>query len=156
MKEDELKELDNALERNEKLQAVVSGTVESMSSFKTQWLVITNKRVLLYARALIGGGSDSFSYDEISSVQGQKGILLGSVELNVKGKTEKFINMQKDDVEQSVNIIRQNIEESKSKKSKETSPDPLEQIKKLKELLDLGAITREDFENKKKKLLESI
>ena len=32
--------------------------------------------------------------------------------------------------------------------------DNLEQIKKLKELLDMGAITQEEFEQKKKQLLD--
>ncbi|MCC0665369.1 SHOCT domain-containing protein, partial [Clostridioides sp. ZZV15-6597] len=32
--------------------------------------------------------------------------------------------------------------------------DPLDRIKKLKELLDLGAITQEEYNKKKKELLE--
>ena len=34
--------------------------------------------------------------------------------------------------------------------------DPVEKIKKSKELLDMGAITSEEFENIKKKYLEQI
>ena len=34
--------------------------------------------------------------------------------------------------------------------------DPVEKIKKAKELLDIGAITSEEFENIKKKYLELI
>ena len=34
--------------------------------------------------------------------------------------------------------------------------DPIEQVKKLKELLDIGAITEEEFELKKKELLNFI
>ncbi|MEM3026932.1 MAG: SHOCT domain-containing protein [Thermoproteota archaeon] len=32
----------------------------------------------------------------------------------------------------------------------------LEELKKLKELLDIGAITQEEYEEKKKKILEKI
>ncbi len=34
--------------------------------------------------------------------------------------------------------------------------DPVEKIKKAKELLDIGAITSEEFENIKKKYLDMI
>ena len=38
----------------------------------------------------------------------------------------------------------------------EDKVDPVEKIKKAKELLDIGAITSEEFENIKKKYLEQI
>ena len=49
-------------------------------------------------------------------------------------------------------------DEIESKKSEEkTAPvDPVERIKKAKELLDIGAITSEEFENIKKKYIELI
>ena len=34
------------------------------------------------------------------------------------------------------------------------APDPYEELKKLKELLDLGIVTEEEFETKKKQLLD--
>ena len=35
-------------------------------------------------------------------------------------------------------------------------PTPLEELKKLKELLDMGAITQEEYEEKKKRILEKV
>jgi len=155
IKEGDLKELDGILIDEERLQAVFSGGVAGQLSIKMQWLVLTDKRVIFYARALIGGGSDTFYYDEISSVEGRKGLALGSIELNIKGKTESFINMQKKEVDQAVDLIRRNIEESK-RVAPVPAADPFEQIKKLKDLLDSGIITQEEFEEKKKKLLEKV
>lgn len=155
IKESDVKELDKFLAPNEKLQAIFSGTVAGrMSSIKAQWLVVTDRRIIFYGRAFIGGGSDSFTYNEISSVQGQKGVLLGSIQLNIKGKTEIFENMQKPETDFAVNIIRQNIE--KSKDFTESTVDPLEQLKKLKELLDIGAISEEEYQEKKQILLRKI
>ena len=37
-----------------------------------------------------------------------------------------------------------------------TSESPLDVIKKLKELLDLGAITQEEFDSKKEKIMGEI
>ena len=36
------------------------------------------------------------------------------------------------------------------------APTPLEELKKLKELLDMGAISQEEYEAKKKKILEKV
>ncbi len=42
------------------------------------------------------------------------------------------------------------------KKVKEEKEDPMEKLKKLKELHDMGVISDEEFEEKKKKLMELI
>lgn len=47
-------------------------------------------------------------------------------------------------------------QKSESVSNKDTYIDPVEKIKKSKELLDMGAITSEEFENIKKKYLEKI
>ena len=47
-----------------------------------------------------------------------------------------------------MNVLKENSKESKS------SDSNLDEIKKLKELLDMGAITKEEFEKKKKELLK--
>ena len=36
------------------------------------------------------------------------------------------------------------------------APTPLEELKKLKELLDMGAITQQEYEEKKRKILGKI
>jgi hypothetical protein len=46
--------------------------------------------------------------------------------------------------------------ESKKSEEKTSTVDPVERIKKAKELLDIGAITSEEFENIKKKYIELI
>lgn len=43
--------------------------------------------------------------------------------------------------------------DSQEPKRHDPAPSPLDEIKKLKELLDIGAITQEEFEAKKKQLL---
>ena len=47
-----------------------------------------------------------------------------------------------------MNVLKENNKDSKSSNSN------LDEIKKLKELLDMGAITKEEFEKKKKELLK--
>ena len=155
IKPKQIEELKDILSENEKILGIFSGTVKSMKSIKAQWLAITDKRVIFYGRAFIGGGSNSFPYEEISSVEGHKGALLGSITLNVRGKSEEFINMQKNEVDIAVKMIRENIENVK-KSTRPAETDSLEKLKKLKELLDLGVISQEEFEEKKRELLAKI
>ncbi|RSK28817.1 hypothetical protein EJF36_19125 [Bacillus sp. HMF5848] len=43
-----------------------------------------------------------------------------------------------------------------SKKSTRSDHNPIQRIKELKELLDMGAISEKEFEKKKKELLEEV
>ena len=70
--------------------------------------------------------------------------------------TESKIDVSKisDSVTKSIKNVGAGISNLFSKKeSSKDKEDNLEQIKKLKELLDLGAITQEEFDAKKKELL---
>ncbi|WP_048190834.1 zinc ribbon domain-containing protein [Methanobacterium sp. SMA-27] len=64
-------------------------------------------------------------------------------------KTEEIDN------EKNTNNIPDEIESKKSEQNTDIV-DPVERIKKAKELLDIGAITSEEFENIKKKYIELI
>ena len=52
--------------------------------------------------------------------------------------------------------IEESFENSQGPGSSKKSDDPIEKLKKLKELKDQGVINDKDFEEKKKKLLNSI
>ena len=58
-----------------------------------------------------------------------------------------------DSVNKGVKSVGAGITGLFSKKASDKKEDNLEQIKKLKELLDLGAISQEEFDKKKKELL---
>jgi hypothetical protein len=63
------------------------------------------------------------------------------------GGMEKFIEL--------VSKLRSNVR-VESMPQVTAAPAPLEELKKLKELLDMGAITQEEYEDKKKKLLQKV
>jgi BMFP domain-containing protein YqiC len=48
----------------------------------------------------------------------------------------------------------ESVQESRSQAPAPAVSDPYEELKKLKELLDLDIVTKEEFEAKKKKLLD--
>lgn len=60
----------------------------------------------------------------------------------------------KEEVDIMVDMIRRNVEKARSEESKPATiaESPLDQIKKLKELLVLGALSKEEYEEKKRLL----
>ena len=59
-------------------------------------------------------------------------------------------------IDKKYNDPEESNQKSESVSNKATYIDPVDKIKKSKELLDMGAITSEEFENIKKKYLEKI
>ncbi len=81
-----------------------------------------------------------------------------SSEIKVPENIIRLKNTQKTeeiDNEKNTNNIPDEIESKKSEQNTDIV-DPVERIKKAKELLDIGAITSEEFENIKKKYIELI
>lgn len=59
-----------------------------------------------------------------------------------------FMGMGSGNMGGIINSVQQPVEEKKD--------DPMEKLKKLKEMLDMGLITQEDYDEQKKKLLEVL
>ncbi|WP_048187960.1 zinc ribbon domain-containing protein [Methanobacterium paludis] len=88
-----------------------------------------------------------------------------SKDLKENGKVEGFGDMESEDVKsediKSEDIKSGNVKSEDTKSESETpkkegNVDPIEKIKKAKELLDIGAITSEEFNAIKNKYLEKI
>lgn len=110
VKDEELEELTSLLMANEQTQGVLNGYVEGKASLtKDHWLVVTDKRVIYYARSVFGSSSNSYYYNEISSVIGHNGTFLGDIELNIKGKTEKFSTLAVWEVDIMVDMIKKGV-----------------------------------------------
>jgi len=67
--------------------------------------------------------------------------------------------MPKEKAEKLVEIVKEGIKKAKAAEATPSitmAPTPLEELKKLKELLDMGAITQQEYEEKKRKILGKI
>jgi len=134
----------------------------------------TDRRVILRNPTMLGLRSSvhSIYYENITGVELHKGVFTSEVRINAPGITSEisrfipFIRagvggipaLPKDDAEKIVKIIREGMARAKAKPVAVTAPaiSPLDELRKLKELLDAGAITKEEFEEKKKRLLEKV
>jgi hypothetical protein len=89
------------------------------------------------------------------------------VSMNMQGRLHKRMNVTSREGEfqfrfggmeqfiDKVSILQKSLKAETIPQSNGTST-PLEELKKLKELLDMGAITPEEYEEKKKKILERV
>src|SRR5262249_20959724 len=124
------------------------------------YLIVTNHRVILWARGVFKSSRDAFEFEDIKSVEHQQGMFYGGIVLNIHGKNENFTEMDKEEAIVIAEMIRKKVHKARARMSPEAAParaaDPATQIEKLAALRDKGLITQREFELKKRKLLDQI
>ena len=116
-------------------------------------------------------GERTFMIDQISAVElKEAGLIMGHIQFIIAGTTAKkqpLFASQKDRADDNTVMfsnkalnatareIKEYIEQRKSGNNinVNSQKSPIEEVKALKELLDMGAITQEEFDKKKKELL---
>ncbi len=123
------------------------------------YLILTNVRAIIYAKGLLTEDFRDFYYRDIVSVDFEKGLLFDSITIHAPGSIEKF-EVGREKREQTLKafeILKSKVFEAKNVQvSQQLKEDPIEKLKKLKELHELGILTDEEFEAKKKELLDKI
>lgn len=117
---------------------------------------ITNKRILMAQKKLIGEVLQTVSISQLNDITFKSGLALGI--LTIDTVKECFnVSLNKDsakNISDRIHTILLNLKQNKI----QTSPMPAshvdtEQLLKLKELLDAGILTQEEFDRKKKQIL---
>lgn len=126
-------------------------------------LFVTNKRIVYGRKAgLLFGGTimKSITIDESTDVTSSDfGIMSGRVVINTKTENCSFEVGRKNTSNifaMISNAIQDILEKNRSSQGATTivqSVSPAEELKKFKELLDMGVITQEEFDAKKKQIL---
>ncbi len=111
--------------------------------------------------AFLGGnkGSQFIKYADIASIGFKKGLVSGQVEIMVPGGKIVIKKVNPKLGNMFVSAVQEKIMEAKSKTEVpviQEQVSPMEEIKKAKELLDMGAITKEEFEKIKNNYLKQI
>jgi hypothetical protein len=149
---------ETVLNNGESVQYSIFGTYETKTlgnnTVKNGILVATEKRIIFYAKRFSGFDLENFDYSKISTFELSKKLIGNVLTIYSSGNkvNVKWINdAELDDFVTYVNDRMQ------SKNYKEATIDNEEQnlkkIKQLKELLDMEAITQEEFDTKKSRLL---
>ena len=130
---------------------------------KKRWLMVcTDRRLLLLNEKLFNAEVRNINFSKISSVEteGLRKIFKGGIKIQYSGGSLEC-DMPGVHATRMCDCIAEHLRENDStvnvvvSHEPNTHPgnDPYEEIKKLKELLDLNLITPEEFEIKKKQLL---
>lgn len=138
-------------------QSVIPAVIISILLLIVEWwlgsmeIVVTDKRV--YGKAAFGKRVD-MPFDSISaiSLSAMKGIAVATSSGKIAFKFIK--NNREVHAEISKLLIgRQNEKRPVTNNTEDARPDAAAELKKYKELLDCGVITSEEFEAKKKQIL---
>lgn len=146
------------LEPNEIIHEGVFGAYETKSlgnnTIKNGVFLATDKRLFFYGKRTFGFDSESFPYNSISSFEFSKKAMGYKISFYASGNKVdmKWINMG--DVDSFVNFVKIKMNEKNEPVSvPKNENSAIEKVKEFKELLDMGIITLDEFETKKKELL---
>ena len=151
----EIDELPNILTKDEYIKAITSG----LNDGNTWLIVCTNRRVLMLDKGLIYGLKlIDIPLDRINSISHSKGLILGKIAITDGSTTRIIENVPNNSVVFFVNTVNNEIELYKQSKKThiyqvENNNSPADEIIKYKQLLDMGILTKEEFDAKKNELL---
>ncbi len=144
----DIRALPEVLEDGEEIKRMATGYYNHGSGV----IVATDRRILFVNKGLLYGIKvESFPYETITSVTHEKGLSMGSIKIYSGGNKAKIESVLNREIDEFVRIIRSNIGKDTGQ-----TPSALDEIKKAKELLDMGAITKEEFEKIKNKYMKKI
>lgn len=127
---------------------------------------LTNKRIIMAQKRVIGSVVQSVSIEQINDITINRGFLLGVMTIDTV-KEVFNVCVGKDQVKAIHDLIHQTLEklknekhsrdfdrEERGKKTESTSAESISaQMIELKKILDMGIITQDDFDAKKRKIL---
>ncbi|MEH6940760.1 PH domain-containing protein [Bacillus sp. JJ722] len=119
---------------------------------------ISNKRIMFAQKALTGEKFKAVAHEKINDITFETGLVFGV--LTIDTPQEKFnIALDKVSAASINNNIHQVLDELKNSSSEpqlqvvQATTSAADELKKFKELLDMGVLTEEEFNAKKKQLL---
>lgn len=161
----EIKRLADYLAVDEELITAASGIYEDRNGL----LAVTDRRLLFVDEGIVRKRLEEFHYSRVSSVQWKSGMLMSEVKIYASSNVAVIKQITpKERAQEIAGYASRRIAEGsapprpttpaqpQAPSAPELGSDPIEQIKRLAELRDLGAITPEEFEAKKTQLLGQV
>ena len=174
---DEIDKIRGYLEPDEQVLIVArQSRIRPGGSVTTPNIIFATDRKLIIRNPMMLGLRESVEvipYAEITAIQLEKGVFSSEVRITAPGLTtelSKFFKLTRhgvagipaiptDKAVKLVDIVKEGMKRMKAAKAEPqvtAKVTPLDELKKLKELLDMGAITQGEYEEKKKKILEKL
>ncbi len=151
----EIAELPDILKGDEQIKAITSGISDGNT-----WLVVcTNRRVLMLDKGLLYGLKlVDIPLDRVNSISHSKGMILGKIAITDGATTRTIENVPNTTVGFFADTVNEQVELYKKSKNAPVAQvvqasSSADELLKFKQLLDMEAITQEEFNAKKKELL---
>lgn len=160
-----VKEIDEYLDPGEKVHYMSKGgalRIEGGSGMELPTVIsaATDERVVVGTYMSQGKeGQHSFFYEKISGVGLKAGIIKKKISIQTSAETYTIgvNNLDKEEAGEMADFIREKSNKIKKESNNEdSSRSPIEKIGKLNDLKDAGAISEEEFEEKKSDLMDQI
>jgi hypothetical protein len=159
----EIKRLTDHLAVDEELITAASGIYED----HTGLLAVTDRRLLFLDEGIVRKRLEEFHYSRISSAQWKSGMVMAQIKIFASSNVAVIGHIApKERAQEIAGYISRRIAEGSTSHQRAAEPvasepsapaaDPIEQIRRLAELRDLGAITADEFEAKKTQLLGQL
>ncbi len=153
--------IENALLSNEEVIMTFIGLHNYKSSTEHDQhfaYAITNKRIIMAQKNMVAGEKIQTVYlDFINDITFNSGVLLGvlTIDTNKEVFNVGLDKLSAQKINAKVLEVFDNLKSAKNQSAAtiNSGVSVAEEIKKFKELLDIGAITQEEFDIKKKQLL---
>lgn len=143
---------------------VVSMVVEPSTlkpKMHPQKLIITNRRILIYKPGFIGSETEEYPFESIDKIDHKKGFMRSEIEIHTHGKKIELDNISNDEAVKAISIIRQNMQAHKTAQKTvvlqashaPVQEDPAAKLKQLKEMLDAGLVSQDEYDKTKAAVL---
>ena len=159
-KRKEVKELPNILQEDEQIFGAVSGFPEFDDDEQNgQFLLVaTDRRVLFIDKGIFFGLTiKDIPYEKISSIQYEKGMIFGTIKIVTSNTHIKVTKIFKSAIVPFHGIVQKGMDGILKSESQNGSPpehiDFVAQLERLTKLKESGALTAEEFNAAKKRLL---
>lgn len=172
----EVAKIQSHLDPDEKVLLVArQSRIAPGGALTTPMIIFVTDRKMIIRNPMLLGARESVQlipYAEITAIDLEKGVFSSGIRVSAPGLTSEINRffgtsrqgiagipaIPKDKGEKIVSIVKEGMKREKAAKAapQAVAPTPLDELKKLKELLDMGAITQQEFEQKKKSILEKM
>lgn len=150
----EISKLPKLLKDDEAVKFAASGIYDNDGC--SVLIVVTDKRILLENKKLLFGSQNTeIPLEMVNDISYNAGLLMAKISIISGTKEHKVSNVLKENVQPLADTIRKQTELIKNSRNDHSSNQQTdsEQLKALKELVDSGILTQEEFEAKKKQIL---
>lgn len=125
-------------------------------------LAMTNQRLVFYFNGLMSQKVEDFPYSRISSVQWSGGMLMGTLTVFTSGNKAEIKQVPKDQGKALADLLRQRISGGAPSAAPQPVPpaasagDIASRLATLDQLRAAGAITDEEYRDRRTKILDSL